>query len=137
MNIIACIVTIPEYGIVISCKPFNVSLKIVWEMPYYFINYDTMVNFITEEELEKNHTKMQHGGFVIHSGETGNGNKQIIEYSLKLDSNPEFTASVLIALARATYRMYKNKEYGTKTILDIPPSMLSRKTAEELRKELL
>ena len=111
--------------------------KEIKEMPNYFIDYDTIVHFISEEELKENHSKMPHGGFVIHSGVTGDNNKQIIEFSLKLDSNPEFTASVLIALARATYRMHKKGEYGAKTILDIPPAMLSCKTAEELRKELL
>ena len=106
-------------------------------MPNYFDEYKTTVHFITEEELKKNHSKMSHGGFVIHSGETGEGNKHIIEYSLKLDSNPEFTSSVLIALARATYRMNKKGCYGAKTIFDIPPAYLSEKSSEELRKELL
>ena len=106
-------------------------------MPNYFDEYKTTVHFITEEELKKNHSKMSHGGFVIHSGVTGKGNKHIIEYSLKLDSNPEFTASVLIALARATYRMNKNGWYGAKTIFDIPPAFLSEKTPDELRKRLL
>ena len=111
--------------------------KDIKTMPNYFAEYDTIVNFISEEELKANHSKMPHGGFVIHSGETGEGNNQIIEYSLKLDSNPEFTASVLIALARATYRLNKIGQYGAKTILDIPPAMMSRKSGEELRKELL
>ena len=106
-------------------------------MPNYFDEYQTTVHFISEEELKEKHSKMSHGGFVIHSGETGEGNKHIIEYSLKLDSNPEFTSSVLIALARATYRMNKNGQYGAKTIFDIPPAYLSEKSAEELRKELL
>lgn len=106
-------------------------------MPNYFSDYDTEVHFITEDELKANHSKMSHGGFVIHSAETGEGNKQIIEYSLKLDSNPEFTASVLIALARATYRMNQEGQVGAKTIFDIPPVMMSAKTPEELRKELL
>lgn len=106
-------------------------------MPNYFDEYQTTVHFISEEELKLNHSKMSHGGFVIHSGETGEGNKHIIEYSLKLDSNPEFTASVLLALARATYRMNKNGQYGAKTIFDVPPAYLSEKSAEELRKELL
>ena len=106
-------------------------------MPNYFDEYHTEVHFITEEELKNNHSKMPHGGFVIHSGETGEGNKQIIEYSLKLDSNPEFTASVLIALARANYKMNKSGQYGAKTIFDIPPAYLSEKSAEELRKEML
>ena len=111
--------------------------KQIKEMPNYFIDYNTIVHFITEEELQKNHSKMSHGGFVIHSGETGDNNKQIMEFSLKLDSNPEFTASVLIALARATYRMNKEGRFGAKTILDIPPAYLSAKKAEELRKALL
>ena len=106
-------------------------------MPNYFADYNTIVHFISEEELQQKHSKMPHGGFVIHSGETGKGNKQIIEYALKLDSNPEFTASVLIALARANFRMNKNGQYGAKTIFDIPPVLLSEKTPEELRKELL
>lgn len=106
-------------------------------MPNYFSDYHTEVHFITEEELKQNHSKMAHGGFVIHSGETGEENKHIIEYSLKLDSNPEFTSSVLIALARATYRMNNEGAYGAKTMLDIPPALLSEKTPEELRKELL
>lgn len=107
------------------------------EMPNYFSDYDTIVHFISEDEIKEKHSKMPHGGFVIHSGKTGENNKQIIEYSLKLDSNPEFTASVLIALARATYRLNKEGQYGAKTILDIPPTYLSTKTGEELRKELL
>ena len=106
-------------------------------MPNYFDEYHTEVHFIKEEELKQNHSKMPHGGFVIHSGETGEGNKQIIEYSLKLDSNPEFTASVLIALARANYKMNKIGQYGAKTIFDIPPAYLSEKSSEELRKEIL
>ena len=106
-------------------------------MPNYFSDYDTIVHFVSEEELKKNHSKMSHGGFVIHSGETGDGNKHIIEYSLKLDSNPEFTSSVLIALARATYRLNQSRQYGAKTILDVPPALMSKKSGEELRKELL
>ena len=106
-------------------------------MPNYFDEYHTEVHFISEEELKSNHSKMPHGGFVIHSGTTGDNNKQIIEYSLKLDSNPEFTASVLIALARATYRLNCSGQYGAKTVLDIPPAMLSTKSPEKLRKELL
>lgn len=111
--------------------------KQIKTMPNYFSDYNTIVHFITEEELKVEHNKMPHGGFVIHSAETGEGNKQIIEYSLKLESNPEFTASVLIALARAAYKMNKVGQIGAKTVFDIPPAMLSAKTAEELRKELL
>lgn len=106
-------------------------------MPNYFSDYNTIVHFITEDELKSEHSKMPHGGFVIHSAETGEGNKQIIEYSLKLESNPEFTASVLIALARAAYKMNQAGQTGAKTMFDIPPAMLSAKTLEELRKELL
>ncbi len=107
-------------------------------MPAYFADYDTTVTFISEEELEKEHHKMPHGGFVIRSGETGRtGNKHVIEYSLKLESNPEFTSSVLVCYARAAYRMSKRGECGAKTVLDIAPSLLSLKTPEQLRKELL
>ena len=106
-------------------------------MPNYFSDYNTIVHFITEDELKTEHSKMPHDGFVIHSAETGEGNKQIIEYSLKLESNPEFTASVLIALARAAYKMNQAGQTGAKTMFDISPAMLSVKTPEELRKELL
>ena len=111
--------------------------KEIKTMPNYFDEYNTTVHFISEEELRRNHSSLPHGGFVIHSGETGNGNKHVIEYSLKLDSNPEFTGSVLIAVARATYRMYKEGMKGAKTIFDIPPIYLSNQSAEELRKSLL
>ncbi len=107
-------------------------------MPNYFDDYDTTVSFITEEELKAQHSKMPHGGFVIRSGETGEeGNRHVIEYSLKLDSNPEFTASVLICYARAAYRLAKAGECGARTVFDIAPGLLSVKTAEELRAELL
>lgn len=107
-------------------------------MPNYFADYDTTVTFITEEELKANHSKMPHGGFVIRTGETGcDGNKHVIEYSLKLDSNPEFTSSVLIAYARAAYRLAKKKDWGAKTVFDIAPALLSLKTSEQLRKEIL
>lgn len=111
--------------------------KEIKEMPNYFDEYDTTVHFISEEELKKNHSKMGHGGFVIHSGETGEDNKHIIEFSLKLDSNPQFTSSVLIALARANYRLQKENKKGAYTILDIPPAYLSPRSIEQLRKELL
>ena len=108
-------------------------------MPNYFADYDTTVNFITEEELRENHAGIPHGGFVIRSGRTGKDleHNHIIEYSLKLDSNPEFTSSVLVAYARAAYRMSKEGNFGCKTVLDIPPAYLSPKSAEELRKTLL
>lgn len=106
-------------------------------MKNYFLEYDTIVHFITEEELKTNHSKMPHGGFVIHSGATSEKNKQVIEYSLKLDSNPEFTASVLVAYARAVYRLSLKGEYGAKTVLDIPPVLISPKTRQRIIKELL
>jgi len=107
-------------------------------MPNYFDEYDTTVTFITEEEMEAQHSKMPHGGFVIRSGGTGEeGNQHIIEYSLKLDSNPEFTASVLICYARAAYRLAKAGECGARTVFDIAPGLLSAKTPEELRAGLL
>lgn len=107
-------------------------------MPNYFADYDTTVNFITEEELKKNHSKMPHGGFVIRTGETGrDGNQHVIEYSLKLDSNPEFTSSVLVAYARAAYCLAKKGESGARSVFDIPPVLLSQKTPEQLRKEIL
>ena len=113
--------------------------KEIKEMPNYFADYDTTVHFISEEELLKNHSGMAHGGFVFRSGKTG-ANKEhnhIIEYSLKLDSNPEFTTSVLVAVARAAYRMQSEGMTGCKTILDIPPAYLSDKSGEELRAHLL
>lgn len=107
-------------------------------MPNYFSDYDTTVTFITEEELKANHGKMPHGGFVIRTGETGrSGNKHVIEYSLKLDSNPEFTSSVLVAYARAAYRLAQKGEFGAKSVFDIAPVLLSQKTPEQLRKEIL
>jgi diaminopimelate dehydrogenase len=113
--------------------------KEIKEMPNYFADYDTTVHFISEEELLKNHSGMAHGGFVFRSGKTG-ANKEhnhIIEYSLKLDSNPEFTTSVLVAVARAAFRMQAEGMTGCKTILDIPPAYLSDKSGEELRAHLL
>lgn len=107
-------------------------------MPNYFDEYDTIVNFITEEELRADHSRMPHGGFVIRSGETGcKGSRHVIEYSLKLDSNPEFTASVLICYARAAYRLSKAGESGARSVFDIAPALLSQKTPEELRAQML
>ena len=105
-------------------------------MPNYFSDYDTTVNFITEEELKANHSRMPHGGFVIRSGSTGDNN-HVIEYSLKLDSNPEFTSSVLVSYARAAYRLSKAGDCGAKTVFDIAPALLSEKSADELRASLL
>lgn len=113
--------------------------KEIVTMPNYFADYDTTVTFLTEEEFEATHTKMPHGGFVMHSGKTGEEKEhnQMIEYSLKLESNPEFTASVLVAYARAAYKMGKEGIYGAKTPFDVAPSYLSSKSPEELRKTLL
>lgn len=108
-------------------------------MPNYFADYETTVHFISEEELKKNHSKINHGGFVFRTGKTGiNGeNNHVIEYNLKLDSNPEFTSSVLVAYARAAFRMYKEGMTGCKTVFDVAPAYLSPKSAEELRKTML
>ena len=106
-------------------------------MPNYFADYETTVNYISQEELKENHSKMMHGGYVMHTAETGRGNKQGIEFNLKLDSNPEFTSSVLVACARAVYKLAKKGERGAITMFDIPPAMLSQKSPEELRKNLL
>ena len=111
--------------------------KEIKTMPNYFADYDTTVHFISKEELQRDHSGIPHGGFVIRSGMTGNGNNHIIEYSLKLDSNPEFTSSVLVAYARAAARLNNEGISGCKSVLDIPPSYLSKKSAEQLRKELL
>ncbi|MBQ8538831.1 MAG: diaminopimelate dehydrogenase [Ruminococcus sp.] len=113
--------------------------KQIKEMPNYFADYDTTVHFISAEELKRDHSGIPHGGFVFRTGKTGfnKENNHVIEYSLKLDSNPEFTSSVIVAYARAVYRMNNSGDCGCKTVLDIAPSMLSIKTPEELRKELL
>lgn len=108
-------------------------------MPNYFADYDTIVHFISEEELIRDHSGISHGGFVIRSGKTGfnKENNHIIEYSLKLDSNPEFTASVLVAYARAINKMHSRGDYGCKTVFDIPPADLSPLSNDELRKTML
>ena len=106
-------------------------------MPNYFSEYDTTVNFISEEEFSKNHLGMSHGGFVIRSGETSQNPNHLIEFSINLDSNPEFTSSILVAYARAASRLSKEKQYGCKTIFDIAPTYLSQKSSEELIKILL
>lgn len=111
--------------------------KKIKEMPNYFSDYDTTVHFVTKEELDRNHSGMPHGGFVLRSGKTSDGVNHIIEYNLKLDSNPEFTSSVLIAYARATYRLNKEASFGCKTVFDIAPAYLSIKTQEELRATML
>ena len=113
--------------------------KEIKEMPNYFADYDTIVHFISEEELARDHSGIPHGGFVIRSGKTGwNGeNTHIIEYSLKLDSNPEFTSSVIVAYARAAYRLASKGEIGARTVFDIAPAMLSAQSPEQMRKLML
>ncbi len=111
--------------------------KEIKTMPGYFADYDTTVHFITAEELRRDHSGIPHGGFVIQTAVTGAENKQKMEFSLALDSNPEFTSSVLAACARAVYRLAEKQDFGAKTILDIPPAYLSAKPAEQLRKEML
>jgi len=112
--------------------------KTIKNMPNYFADYDTEVHFISAEELQDDHSKMPHGGFVIRSGETGkNLNKQVIEYQLKEESNPEFTSSVLVCYARAAYRLSQAGATGAKTVFDIAPALLSIKSNEQLRAEML
>ena len=106
-------------------------------MPNYFADYDTTVHFISQEELNEKHSGIPHGGFVLRSGETSQNTKHLIEYSLKLDSNPEFTSSVLVAYARAAHKLNKEGNYGCKTVFDIAPVYLSSKTNEELRATML
>ena len=106
-------------------------------MPHYFDAYDTTVNFLSARALQRDHGAMPNGGFVIRSGNTSEGNTQVIEYGLKLASNPEFTASVLVAYARAVHRLHQLGHYGAKTVFDVPPGLLSAKSAEQLRAEQL
>ena len=113
--------------------------KTIKEMPNYFADYDTTVHFISEEEFIRDHSRINHGGFVFRTGKTGvnKENKHVIEYSLKLDSNPEFTGSVLTAYARAIYRLSQKGDYGCKTVFDIAPALLSPLSGEDLRAHLL
>ena len=106
-------------------------------MPHYFDEYDTTVHFISAEELARDHAAMPHGGFVIRSGNTAADSQQVIEYRLQLGSNPEFTASVLVAYARAVHRLNQAGQHGCKTVFDVPPGLLSPKSAAQLRAELL
>ena len=120
----------------------ELSIKIEQEiknMPKYFADYDTTVTFITQEELDREHKGIPHGGFVIRTGKTGKDlqNNHVIEYSLKLDSNPEFTASVLVAYARAAYKLNSRGETGCKTAFDIAPADLSALSSEEIVKTML
>ena len=119
-----------------GANPEEVRSAIV-TMPHYFDAYDTTVNFITAEELARDHGAMVHGGFVIRSGNTSPDNAQAIEYALKLGSNPEFTASVLVAYARATHRLNAMGQYGAHTVFDVAPGLLSPKSAAQLRAEQL
>lgn len=108
-------------------------------MPDYFRDYDTIVHFISQEELDRDHGRLPHGGIVIHSGKTGlhHENTHVVEYSIKLDSNPDFTANVLLAYARAAYRLNREGSYGAKTVFDVAPAYLSAKSGVELRRTLL
>ena len=108
-------------------------------MPNYFADYDTTVHFISEEELLRDHAGIPHGGFVIRSGKTGwnRENNHVIEYSLRLDSNPEFTSSILVAYGRAAYRLNQEGQKGCKSVFDVAPSYLSPKDGAELRRSLL
>jgi diaminopimelate dehydrogenase len=117
----------------------NAIEKEIKEMPNYFADYDTTVHFITEEELQRDHSGIPHGGFVIRSGKTGwnEENTHIIEYSLKLDSNPEFTASVIVAYARGAYRLSKEGQSGARTVFDIAPAYISPLSPEEQRRTML
>lgn len=126
-----CFVVLKE-----GANPDKVREEIV-SMPNYFADYDTTVHFISKEELDRDHSGIPHGGIVFRSGETAEGHKHLIEYKLKLDSNPEFTSSVIVSFARAAYRLNKEAQYGCKTVFDIPPAYLSSKTSEELRATLL
>lgn len=119
-----------------GADPAEVERAIV-TMPDYFADYDTTCTFITDAELERDHAAMPHGGFVIRSGTTGGGTGQVVEYSLKLDSNPEFTASVLVAYARAAHRMNALGQTGAKSVFDVPPGLLPTKSAAQLREEML
>ena len=119
-----------------GADPEQVRQAIV-TMPDYFADYDTTVTFISAEELQRDHAAMPHGGFVIRSGHTGTGTRQTVEFSIELGSNPEFTASVLVAYARAAHRLHAQGDIGAKTVLDVPPGLLSPKSAAALRKELI
>jgi len=111
--------------------------RAIVDMPDYFADYDTTVRFISATQLQRDHGAMPHGGFVIRSGHTGSGAAQTMEFSLRLESNPEFTASVLVAYARAAHRLARRGETGARSVLDVAPGLLSPKTPAQLRQELL
>lgn len=115
----------------------EVVRKRIQTLPHYFVDYDTEVNFIDDETLKRDHQAMPHGGYVFRSGESGDDNSQVMELRIALGSNPEFTASVLVAYARAAARMHARGLYGAQTILDVPPGLLSPKPMEQLRRELI
>jgi diaminopimelate dehydrogenase len=119
-----------------GADPAKVEQEIV-SMPNYFADYDTTVHFVTHEELLRDHAGLPHGGFVLRSGETAGTHKHLAEFSIKLDSNPEFTSSVLIAYARAVHRLSEKGETGARTVFDIPIGLLSPHSPEELRKQAL
>ena len=123
--------------VVADPKDYDRIEKEIKNMPDYFIDYDTTVNFISQEELDKNHKGLPHGGFVIRTGETSKGVKHVIEYNLKLDSNPEFTGSVIVAYARAAYRANKKGEFGARTVFDFAPKDISPLSYDELLKHTL
>ena len=125
------------YVVLAQCAETDVVRESIVSMPDYFADFDTTVNFIDQATFEKEHSSMPHGGFVIRSGNTGVDSKQTIEYSLALGSNPEFTASVLVAYARAVHRLARVNDIGAKTVFDIAPGLLSPKSPAQLRKELL
>ena len=106
-------------------------------MPNYFADYDTTVTFIMEEEMKRHHSALPHGGQVIRTGRTGDGNRHVMEFSLKLDSNPEFTGSILTACARAVVKMHARGQFGCKTMFDVAPADLSAMDAAALRKHFL
>lgn len=111
--------------------------KEIKEMPYYFADYDTRVTFMKKEDFDREHVSMPHGGFVIRSGETSNGTKQMMEFALKLDSNPEFTSSAMLCFARAVHHMSKEGKTGAMTAFDVPIGALSIHSSEKLRKDFL
>ena len=125
------------YVVADDCADLGEIEKAIKTMPNYFDEYQTTVYFITEEELKANHSGMPHGGFVIRTGITGENTKQRIEFNLDLESNPEFTAGILVAYARAIARMAKEGQIGARTVFDIPFGLLSPKSPEELRKTML
>ncbi len=131
MHLRECYVVLAE-----GADAATVESEIV-NMPHYFAEYTTVVHFISAEELARDHAGLPHGGFVIRSGASASGDNQVVEFKLTLESNPAFTANVMVACARAAYRLAERGETGARTIFDIPPALLSAKSAEELRAGLL